>query len=664
MLVEANAVRSRHNRAIVARGSRRRTSAIYLHAGVNLNRPALDALFAAVFAVVLGVILAPLLNHFWAEMKPAIGVPLIALIGIFILVGIAAFGLAVLHYFRVLGAGAEPVGTRERSGYDALRQRLGRDYARRLEVFLDAIDRFFGDAGMADQTLCPHAFGLRKPAPLWTAPAFDRCLMLVLVYLIAAIVVIWAVGNRVDPAEAAFGLHATDGWRRAATLVAIGFLALAARRAVQATGLRRLAWLIGLFAFPVGIAVAGAGAGLGDIAVALSFAGAFVAALPVAFALAAAGAAALFFFGGHVIFAAIRAVASDRDRADYSDAIGTLYGVLGGVVASIVAVAGAVAGAVAIAFAVAGTSAFAGVFAFAFAVAFAVAFASTEGGSGSGTVVVACAIAVAFAGAGTGAGAGAFAVTVIGAIVVFFMEGNSRVRGWQRTAPPVIFVVMFLVCFADVALLSHLDHWQIFGPQLLFFGPITLITALFGWLSLGLTRALMRRGLERGKWWPYLYAFIDALLALVVMAFLAVAMVATVQLFDHLAASGGGKPVFPPVLEFLDAIKADPGNPEYWWIYAALFSIMLPSLINLFTAGVSLAHGVPGLSSWLLVRVREGVAVPVYDRLLVAIMLTLQGVAGLAIALAAQGFLFWVIIWQGMPRVGIGVLDLAHFIAH
>ena len=122
--------------------------------------------------------------------------------------------------------------------------------------------------------------------------------------------------------------------------------------------------------------------------------------------------------------------------------------------------------------------------------------------------------------------------------------------------------------------------------------------------------------------------------------------------------------MFPPVLEFLDAIKADPGNPEYWWIYAALFSIMLPSLINLFTAGVSLAHGVPGLSSWLLVRVREGVAVPVYDRLLVAIMLTLQGVAGLAIALAAQGFLFWVIIWQGMPRLGIGVLDLAHFVAH
>jgi hypothetical protein len=627
-----------------------------------LNKPVLDALFAAVFAAVLGVILAPLWNDYWAEMKPAIGAPLIALIGIFIPVGIAAFGFAVLHYFRALGAGAELVGMRERNGYDALRQRIAGDYARRLEVFLDATDRFFGDAGMADRTLFPHAFDLRKPAPLWTAPAFDRCLMLALFYLIAAIVVIWAVSNHVGPAEAALGLHATDDWRRVATLVVIGFLALTARRAVHAKGLRRLAWLIVAFALAVGAVVAGAG--VGDVAGALIFAGAFVVALPVAFIVAAAVAAVLFLAGVHAIFAAVHAVASNRDRADYGDAVGTLFGVLGGIIAFVVAVAGAVAGAVAIAFAVAGVGAFAGVFAFAFAFAVAVAFASTEGGSGSDAVAVAFAIAVAFAGAGTGAGAGAFAVTVVGAIVVFFMEANSKVLGSQRIVPPVILVVMLLVCFANVALLSHLDHWQMFGPQLLFLGPVTLVTALFDWMSLGLTRALMRRGLEREKWWPYLYAFIDALLALVVMVFLAVAMVAAGQLFDDLAASVGGNPVFPPMLEFLDAIKADPGNPEYWWIYATLFSIMLPSLINLFIAGVSLARGVPGVSSWLMGKVRGGEAVPAYDRVLVAIVFALESVAGLVIALAAQGFLFWVIFWQGMPRLGIGVLDLARYVAH
>jgi len=223
---------------------------------------------------------------------------------------------------------------------------------------------------------------------------------------------------------------------------------------------------------------------------------------------------------------------------------------------------------------------------------------------------------------------------------------------------------MILVCIASAALLSHFETWQDFGPLLLFLGLLTLLNAPFDWLSLGLTRALMRRGLEREKWWPYLYAVIDALLASAVIAFLAMAMVAGVQLFDDLAVYGGGERLLPPMGEFLDAVKANPGKPEYWWVYATLFSTMLPSLINLFIAGVSLARGVPGVSSWLSGKVREAEAVPAYDRLLVAIVLSLQGVVGLSIAVVAQGFLFWVIIWQGMPRLGIGVLDLAHFVAH
>jgi hypothetical protein len=162
-----------------------------------LNKLTLDALYAAVFAVFVGVILTPFWSDFSVAMKPVIGEPLVALIGIVILIGIATFGLVVLHYYGVLGAGAEPVGTRERTDYDALRQRIAagnwiaREYARRLEIFLNAIDRFFGDEGMADRTLFPHAFGLRRSAPLWTAPAFDRCLLLALLYPVAAIVLIW-----------------------------------------------------------------------------------------------------------------------------------------------------------------------------------------------------------------------------------------------------------------------------------------------------------------------------------------------------------------------------------------------------------------------------------------------------------------------------------------
>jgi hypothetical protein len=112
-----------------------------------------------------------------------------------ILGGICAlvFSLLYRRYLGVLSAGARRRGTAERQAYDALRESLtggnlaARLYARWLQRFLDAIDRFFGDAGMADRTLFPHAFGLQKPAPLWTAPAFDRCLLLALIYPIVTI---------------------------------------------------------------------------------------------------------------------------------------------------------------------------------------------------------------------------------------------------------------------------------------------------------------------------------------------------------------------------------------------------------------------------------------------------------------------------------------------
>ena len=120
-------------------------------------------------------------------------------------------------------------GYSARDAYEGLRASLSggnlasRLYADWLTKFLDAVDRFFGDAGMADRTLFPGAFGLRTPAPLWTAPAFDRCLLLALIYPIVTIFIIWAASGHVGPAEAALGLK-TDvvGWRRAVAFGLIG----------------------------------------------------------------------------------------------------------------------------------------------------------------------------------------------------------------------------------------------------------------------------------------------------------------------------------------------------------------------------------------------------------------------------------------------------------
>src|SRR5260370_2149026 len=144
------------------------------------------------------------------------------------------FSLMYKRYIGVLGAGGGRKGYPARDAYERLRASISggnlaaRLYADWLTKFLDAVDRFFGDAGMADRTLFPRAFGLKTPAPLWTAPAFDRCLLLALVYPIATIFIIWAVSGHVGPAEAALGLKADiAGWQRGIALGAMAIAALA-----------------------------------------------------------------------------------------------------------------------------------------------------------------------------------------------------------------------------------------------------------------------------------------------------------------------------------------------------------------------------------------------------------------------------------------------------
>jgi len=156
------------------------------------------------------------------------GSALAALVSVVGIISGLVFGLVYRRYLGILGANRRVAA--ERQTYDALRESLAgsnlatRLYARWLTAFLDRVDRFFGDAGQADQTLFPHAFGLRTPAPLWTAPAFDRCLLLALLYPIASIFIIWAIYGQVGPAEAALRLKAgLSFWQRGNVAIVVGF---------------------------------------------------------------------------------------------------------------------------------------------------------------------------------------------------------------------------------------------------------------------------------------------------------------------------------------------------------------------------------------------------------------------------------------------------------
>jgi hypothetical protein len=548
--------------------------------GSRMAEKVLGALISAVFAGFAG------LAGFFGVIGPTLAAAL-SLIGA--ICGPTAF-LIYRRYLGVLGAGARPKGSPARQAYDALRESLSegnmaaRLYAIRLTAFLDWIDRFFGDAGMADRTLFPRAFGLKTPAPLWTAPAFDRCLLLALIYPIATIFLIWAVSGHVGPAEAALYLRSNlSAWRRALAAATVAFPVFAFWRAMRTRGQESFTW----GAVAVAVAVFGVGAD-----------------------------------GGAVAFAAIVA--------------GVLAGASAGTVAGVVAGAGAFSGALAVA--VAGNIIIA---------VFGPQF-STD------IVTGVWVLAIVVVGIGVVAVAGAFGVA--------WLNDRSTEHQWRGVFLSLFSVSMVLACLGAANVLSPLGAWKVTGALLLFLGLLTLLNAPFDWASLGLTRALLRRGIELGGWWPYFLALVDAVLAAVIVAALALTMVIGVQAFDGLAEHGGGIPVLP-LDPLFDGIAASAADPEYWWLYALLLSTVIPSLINLMIGGASLLRGLPGLPSLILRFMPVGKAVPTFDRNWIALVLTLQIVVGALFGIVAQAILVVVVIGYVMPWLGLGLLDLAHDVA-
>jgi hypothetical protein len=350
------------------------------------------------------------------------------------------------YYLGVLAQGAQPEGSIERQDYDKLRASLtggnlaARLYAKWLTAFLDWIERFFGDAGMADRTLFPRAFGLKTPAPLWTAPAFDRCLLLALLYPFATIFVIWAISGHVGPAESALGLRPeVRGWSRVLLAAAIGFSSFAFWRGARARGWKSRFWIAAAFA--------GAGA--------------------FAFAGAVAGDSAF--------------VTWFNDPIVNNGGPDTISGTF------IIADSVGVTGAFAVAFADTSMGPFAvavivAVIVIVVAVAFVVIGFSKDVVDDYPDLTFA---AIDFA-AATASAAAAFAVAFAVAIALAAFK-----RRWHGFFLSLLLPAMILACFAATAFLSHTPSWLNVGPLLLFLVLLTLLNAPFDWASLGLTRALI-----------------------------------------------------------------------------------------------------------------------------------------------------------------------------
>jgi hypothetical protein len=396
-------------------------------------------------------------------------------------------GLIYRRYLGILGADRRKPA--ERQAYDALRESLAqgnmaaRLYAARLTQFLDWIDRFFGDAPewricrirlsdktsrlhprraatacMADGTLFPHAFGLRTPSPLWTAPAFDCCLLLAFIYPVATIFVIWAVSGHVGPAEAALQLAPSiPGWTR---------------------------WLLGSLFVVATAVILRSNSTTGWKSPSKPPFGSWMSASRFL------GAEPRVVFGGFIVGFGVLACTGHGLVAGAALMITSLARIIASANALGFVGSGAGGPAVVIAIAVASTGVCAIAFAFVLAVVIAVAF-----GASFASFVCACAMFCVFH------------------LAVGWASTTAITRGWQGPFLSLFDATMIATCLIAARLLSPLQSWEALGPWLVFLGLLSLINAPFDWASLGLTRALLRRGLELGACWPYALALVDACLA-------------------------------------------------------------------------------------------------------------------------------------------------------
>lgn len=124
---------------------------------------------------------------------------------------------------------------------------------------------------------------------------------------------------------------------------------------------------------------------------------------------------------------------------------------------------------------------------------------------------------------------------------------------------------------------------------LLFLGFLPLFNAPLDWLSLGVTRALLRRIVAPGHrfWHSMLLGLVDLFLAvlfLVLVAFSTLGGIVLVNAFAHYAGAG-------PVVSLGDLwLQLSTGRPgDNLWIWLMLGSTLLPTFVHMLVAIMALA---------------------------------------------------------------------------
>ena len=238
---------------------------------------------------------------------------------------------------------------------------------------------------------------------------------------------------------------------------------------------------------------------------------------------------------------------------------------------------------------------------------------------GAGTV------AVAFTGPVAGAVAGVGAVAFVAPVLVAATSAGTVAGAEERYSRPMARRLLFcgvLVALLIVAIKMPDDFGAGQRNQAVFFmltmGVLPLVNAVFDFASVGLTRYLLRLGLEQKRAaWP---AVLDGLGGIAIFFALGCTLIA----FVTFVVPADGVPLVDLTQLFADMRRA-PG--DYIWLMVTLFSTLIPTLLHLsvavLTLGLQYPAGVRNFVADLLERGEQSGQAALLSGICICAMITI-----------------------------------------
>ena len=242
-----------------------------------------------------------------------------------------------------------------------------------------------------------------------------------------------------------------------------------------------------------------------------------------------------------------------------------------------------------------------------------------------GNIAVAGTVAVAFTGPVAGAVAGVGAVAFVAPVLVAATSAGTVAGAEERSSRPMARRLLFcgvLVALLIVAIKMPDDFGAGQRNQAVFFmltmGLLPLVNAVFDFASVGLTRYLLRLGLEqkRAAW----RAVLDGLGGIAIFFALGCTLIA----FVTFVVPADGVPLVDLTQLFADMRRA-PG--DYIWLMVTLFSTLIPTLLHLsvavLTLGLQYPAGVRNFVADLLERGEQSGQAALLSGICICAMITI-----------------------------------------